>query len=387
MKQILLLSWIIISLCSCSKRFPVGIVVENGSIASFDFDDCLSSDYYETADILDSMKIILLETNNLSLIGNPYQVILTDKRIYIRDDYQEFGLIIFDSNGKYLKRIERGNGPGEFARIVKIGFDQYRQELLVLTNPLLIKYDMDGNYLSTIQLDYPADNIVGCTEDCYLLSKVYGHQCYGYDGLDDYSLLVSDKDGNLEQMFMPYNNTVIPGHIGSYANEDKIVVGVSHCDSMFYFQNDSLYYFRKIDITSKKLDINQFKSFNDYIKDYLSKEEVSELCFDGRFFETISHVVMPLLSGQTTYEIFMDKHTRKVCSGRYQRYYSDETIAISTPIGVSDGWFYALGSPADYKHGSLTNPKYLSREDVAKLESLSPDDNPYIMFYKLKRFE
>lgn len=386
-KNIIFSCLIALTAFACSNNKLVGIILEHDIIEEYNFNDCLSNVDYKLDDILDSMRIISLESNDISLIGNTYKLIVTDKRIYIYDDYQEYGLIIFDSNGKFLKRIERGNGPGEYQRILSIAFDKYQQELLILTNPYLLKYDADGNYISTIELDYPTDNIVGCTQDKYLFSKVYGHQSKDNGDIDSYSLLVADKNGSLLQMLMPYNNTIIPMSTGSCVYDDKISIGLSHCDSIYYFDNDSLFHYRNLDFSSKKLDISQFTTYQDYIQSYLTKIESDRLFFNGTFFENKSHFILPLNMGRTSYLIFVDKESGKTHSGKLQFYDNTSAIPILAPMGVSDSWFYALGNPADYKHGSLSNPKYLSKEDVAKLESLTPDDNPYIMFYKLKRFE
>jgi len=385
--HILFTCLIAITAFGCTDNKLVGKILECDTVEDFDFNDCLSNEEYQLEDILDTMKIISLESNDKSLIGNVYKFIVADNRIYINDDYQEYGLIIFDANGKFLKRIERGVGPGEFKRILSIAFDKYKQELLILTNPYLLKYDTDGNYISTLELDYPADNIVGCTKDKYLFSKVYGHQSNGNGDIDSYSLLVADKSGNLQQMLLPYTNTVVSMNTGSCDYDDKILIGVSHCDSIYCFYKDTLYHYRNIDFSSKKLDINQFKTYQDYIQGYLIKTEAEQFFFRGDLYETKTHLILPINKARTSNLVFVDKKSGKTFSGKKQFCNTSSTIPIFAPRGVYNDWFYTLGNPEDYKHGSLSNPQYLSKEDVAKLESIAPEDNPFIMFYKLKRFE
>ena len=44
-----------------------------------------------------------LETSDSSLVDNIYKVIVTDSMIYIFDDYKGGGLVLFNSNGKFIK--------------------------------------------------------------------------------------------------------------------------------------------------------------------------------------------------------------------------------------------------------------------------------------------
>ncbi|MBR4267356.1 MAG: 6-bladed beta-propeller [Bacteroidales bacterium] len=377
---------IFLFLTSCANKTNKGVIMESDSVQVLDLNCYLSNNEFHLEDILDSMKIVKLETNDKSLISNPFQIIVTDSRIFIRDDYQGYGVIIFDSNGRFIKRLVHGNGPGEFSRCFSIGIDRYRQELLVLSSPFIMRYDLDGNYISSVETDFPKDNIIGCTKDCYILSKVYGHESKGYDGIDNYSLLVADKEGRLKQMFLPYHSTIISERTFSIEYGDKILIGVSNCDSIFYFKDDSLCYFRKIDISSNKLDISQFKTFEDYIRGYLMNKETTKMSFGGDFFETQSHLILPFVIGKKVYFVFVNKENGHVVSGRYQSRNIAETISITTPCGVFDDWFYTLENVNEYKKGCLTNPKYLNKEDLAKLESLKDDDNPYLVFYKLKQF-
>lgn len=372
---------------SCNSIDCVSVILESDSIQTVNLNNHLTNEVYNSDQIIDTMKIVFLETNDKSLISNPLKAVLTDKFIYIQDTYQESGVIIFDTNGKFVKRLERGNGPGEFSRVLSIGFDKYKQELLVLTNPLLIRYDAEGNFINSIQLDFPTDNIIGCSQNCYIFSKVYGHNSSGYLNIDNYSLLVASKDGNLTQLLVPYNNTIISGRTSSFEYSDKIMIGTAYSDSIYYFKNDSLYYFRSINYSNKKLELGQFASFEDFIKNYLMNAETSELFFDASFFENTTHLLFYFLCGNKTYNILIDKQNGKVISGLYQRYDKSESLFIPPAIGVDNDCFFSFSGAEDYAKGSLTNPKYLSKDDVEKLENLDIEDNPFLIFYKLKSFE
>ena len=63
--------------------------------------------------ILKTVRLVPLETTNKSLLDHIQKIITTDEYIYIMDRYKEGSIIIFTKDGKFVKRLSHGQGPGE----------------------------------------------------------------------------------------------------------------------------------------------------------------------------------------------------------------------------------------------------------------------------------
>lgn len=81
------------------------------------------------------VQLISLETIDESLVGNIYKIVVTDSMNYIFDHYKGGGVVIFDRNGKFIKRISPGRGPGELYQLNDIDYDKQNNELLAYQHP------------------------------------------------------------------------------------------------------------------------------------------------------------------------------------------------------------------------------------------------------------
>lgn len=389
--KILLFNLAIFTFCiiSCNKNINVSYqIYESDSIQHLDLNSYLDNDTYNVSDILDSTKLVFLETNDNSLIGNIYQTIVTDSRIFIYDDYQRTGVAVFDNNGKFVKRIVHGNGPGEINFVRSIQYDKYNKELIILAPHALMKFDMDGNYLETINFDSYYPYMIGCTEKSYLFSKGFDE----YDTQSDtynYSLIVTNKNLEITQLLLPYNNVtkkMITSNSGFEYNQN-IIVREPYVDSLFIFKNDSLFTYKTFDISSKEIDLNQFQSIVDFFE-YLNKGEESKgIIYSDKYIENSTHIIFGLLYKNTQYPIYINKTNYHAVSGLQCAFESDKNISICFPKNTYNDWFYEIRRPDPFIiNNAITSDRYISKQDIDKLKKMKEDDNPFIMFYKLKNF-
>ena len=84
------------------------------------------------------MKLIPLETTDESLLDDFRKVVITPSHIYVHDDFKGGGIVIFDKEGNFIKRISNGRGPGELVRLYDIDFDEKNNELVVYQHSFLL---------------------------------------------------------------------------------------------------------------------------------------------------------------------------------------------------------------------------------------------------------
>lgn len=103
----------------------------------------------DLADISDSYLAFKPETTDESIISNICRVWHYKSCVYILD--HKYQILVFDESGKYLWKLnKRGQGPGEYTRLLDFAIDQKHDYLLLLAYNKILRYDLKGNYIDTI---------------------------------------------------------------------------------------------------------------------------------------------------------------------------------------------------------------------------------------------
>ena len=142
-------SFIIFCLCliSCSDK------TETKDVISVDLEDITQPSIY---DIFSDISVIPLETTTESLIKNISKVQYYKSRYYILDSRPFYRILVFDSAGKYLYKIDnRGNGPHEYIDISDFYINKHTDQIVTLSNvsTALNYYTIDGTFVKKARLD------------------------------------------------------------------------------------------------------------------------------------------------------------------------------------------------------------------------------------------
>lgn len=124
--------------------------------------DLKRNDRISVYDLFSEVKIIPLETTPHSLltfpIGEPDRVIVSEGKYYFMDEQLQ-SIIVFSSDGKFLKKIDnRGNGPDEYPTINDFNINRFNQNMEILSpeGRSIYVYDSSGDiFIEKINL--PAD--------------------------------------------------------------------------------------------------------------------------------------------------------------------------------------------------------------------------------------
>ena len=120
---------------------------QTDSIIHINLTPFLGKREFDFGNIVKEVKIVPLETTKNSLLDGIYKVITTDEYIYIMDNFKGKSLIIFTKEGKFIKRLSHGQGPGELQRLYDIDYDFQTNELIAYQHSFFLFFDKHGNYL------------------------------------------------------------------------------------------------------------------------------------------------------------------------------------------------------------------------------------------------
>jgi hypothetical protein len=154
--------------------------------------------YY--SQIFENFKVIVLETNNNSVIGSVSSVRFCNDHIIVLDNNTSNSVFVFDINGKFIRKIGSiGKGPGEFITPYAISTDESKNEIAIydaILNRIQL-YSLSGTFIKSIQLD----QTFGCKS-----IEIYDEKIFvanHLDGASKYFLYAIDYNGKVVHEWLP----------------------------------------------------------------------------------------------------------------------------------------------------------------------------------------
>lgn len=389
MKQIsVIILLVVIYACSkSSNRLPdgIGIIpVEMHKVTQ------------DASAFLEKIELVPLETNDSSLLFRCNKV-LYDKSMNIFVIYTSDQIVYtFTGEGQYIDNSKRmhGQGPEEYMMVLDININPYLNGIDML-NP----YGTIYTYSSTFELlskrkfksEFPVDYLMALDSNNYIFNHpfIWTDQELSFVNLKTQQSKSANYKGTISGNSMEHNCFY-------------------HTGEGFYFVPIGLnYYFYQIDVKEKRLEPILYLDFGDSeIKsDGLpgraggkrtdSDEERRRITADAteRYqFLNKSGKILPLL------KFFNDDYVYLYLSQKIRGYGShfiynrknkegfflkEEMPFLMYPcFSIVDNVLFAICQP-DIVH-KFVDRKFMSSEEVHKMEALKEDDNPVILKYYLK---
>lgn len=169
---------LLLSVVSCSKqenKSGTAVVVDMYPSKS---DQPNLEPNIKLSDFVDSVKYLRLETTPECVMGRAYKTYFIDDKIVVAD-LSVASVFIFDSNGKYLRKIARkGRGPQEYIEVGDMLFDYQTKQIIVYcfrTHKMLF-YDLNGEFVRKID-DFSGGALIRNIEQL----PNGNYLCYTYD--------------------------------------------------------------------------------------------------------------------------------------------------------------------------------------------------------------
>lgn len=181
--RIVLFCSILTCLCnSCKKGEQHCFETSNIEVICLDPDEC---ETVPRDSIVDSCRVVILETTKDNLIGSIDQLLFVDDKIVVVDAELSNSIFVFDSDGKYLRKISnRGNGPGEYLVLTHVFILNGNIWIKDNMKSRIIKFSLNGDYLGEVNMDdimsdaiagTSANRLLHCTDyKEYNKGKSYG---------------------------------------------------------------------------------------------------------------------------------------------------------------------------------------------------------------------
>ncbi|MDD4686441.1 MAG: 6-bladed beta-propeller [Clostridia bacterium] len=159
---------------------------------TIDLDD-INETSIPVSSIFKNVRTIVLETNEECLIGRIHEAQVFENYIYILDAFISKRLFVFDTEGKFVKKIGGlGRGPGEYIRVRDFTLDTENRFIFLQDQGTRIhKYYLDGTFSKSFTIEIPRynNNYIQYHNDRLYVSVISWEPTK-----DDYMLVEADPD-------------------------------------------------------------------------------------------------------------------------------------------------------------------------------------------------
>lgn len=391
MKRLVLISLLVL-LAACKQNTTneknESIIVDSSVV--IDATEILNSEpVYSLQNMIDTIKMIFLQTNVNSVVSEIRKIISGKNYIYIIDAFEGGSVVIFDYEGNFIKRLPHGEAPHETLNASSMFYDKYNDCLYVEDEGMLkiVKYTSDGNYVNHYYTGTPMSDF--CIKDSVCL---FIHASF-QDTTHQFTVLFSDTTfENITSFHLGEERKQYVKPLYLQTIDNKVLIYKDN--EIYHYDNNAIkkkYVVESLigfDVESCKDDIEVVKQmaqgdflFQDFSIEasgyqFLPYIQVApnELLSAPIILRNIRTGKMILLKhiSNSIVDLFYIKNSDY--SGKYfvAKLESNDLDKLNEDIKPDFRW-----------DGSNPN-NLISPEDMEKLRNVTPDDNPIIVLFKLK---
>ena len=393
---------------SFSFSFNAKLIAENKKRNMFfiDVDNIkVSGDCFFNSMLYKNVKTILLETNEMCLIGTISKIRVFDQYLFILDRHVAKCLFVFDKEGHFIRKIGNiGSGPGEYVSIYDFTIDRENKSVFILDNrsQRINKYEIEsGRFINSIRLK---QNIRSNHIE-YAEGKIYTDAFFGTHSNNNYLLRIIQESSGIEEKTLlnvieyhkSYSNThSIFQREAFYFRENRNLIFVQpFMDHIIEIKKDSIYSF--IDFKGKNLltseDIKRVVENSNmlYMSDIMKINKYFNIL---SFIEKGNWILIDIFKGMNLHKILINKKTNEVSvfenfmDDLIVKGYGDYSLPLPEFGCVDEGGVYYFTNDSDisYKFGSLAKDGVLSPyiQGLEDLKKLDEEDNPILFYYEFK---
>lgn len=340
-------------------------------------------------DKISDIRLVPLETNDES-ITDVSKIYTFDKKLFILDG-EHSAILQFDKNGKFINKLsKKGQGAEEYNFISD--FFVFKDEVYILNNNRILRYDLKGNYIKTTP-------VTGIESPYNLLIKPNGDIVVTGGYYEDYYIHIFDNEGNKKEEYFPRQEML------SNLNRRR------HSYEATGFYNEGIYFSQYFDTRIHYLKDGTIETLYDFnFGTSHIPEEFYSTPADKQFdvFEDLKYrtvmsfafltltnnwIVFGLEHWRDNSTIYYDRRTGQYINNHDFPYpysvlfgYSDRK---RTPPCYANGEFFFRVESFELielisglrDKGILSQYKFLENIDTKNTDE---EDNPFVLFYKLK---
>ena len=371
------------------------LILSEDSTKKIRIEDFSKEQQLKLSDLFDSITFIKLSNEDNAIIGNINKILIEDSCIYILDRYKTKSLKKFYFDGSFLTVIgKQGAGPEEYIEptdfIINNGeiivYDQFKSNLNY--------YDLSGHFKYKKNVPFLFLKFSCFSPNHYIFHSLDSDNDH-FQSIINYSIFESDSSFLLKNrgFYRPKNKYIsFISENNFYPYKGKIFYHPPFNDTIYSIQkNNRLQTEYVIDFQKKKLPA-QFILQNN--KNELTKVSDTDLyaIFPGNYVPTDDYLYFDFSIKHLVYRGIYSNKTGKTRIGN--TFFNDinyifpyDHIIYSAGNNILVGYMHShtIGNNFE-KYPRSGWVKQIGEENTQIAESIKSEDNPVLLFYKIKDF-
>ena len=386
MKKVLFLLWLLSILTCCnqnSNKLPEYMLKElniddspvymcqEKNVEFIDLNGAFGNDYLSIDDLLDTLYVVSLQTTDDNVFYGIAKIEMCDDRIFIED--QDDRILVFDNNGKFINKLNQGQGPGEIFDLYDFSFDETTQHLVVTQPDLESIYDKDGVFIES--------------KYCPIVNWEFSAVEWGYvffapkfvniDLGDNakHSVLVTDKSIKVigKGIGLPQAEGFVRCMPYMYKSDGNVIVSQPGNDTIFELSDSQISAKYVLNFSTEEINVRSPEEVTNSSKYYHS----------SGFMENNKTQFFHFRSAKSgSYTVLRDKNTKQTLGAAH--FMSSPEVVPLYCVNIMDvynDYFVSYMNPYNNMH--FNSPK-IAKEDNDKIANLTEEDNAVIIFFKIK---
>lgn len=345
------------------------------------------------SDIIDSIKIIPLETSEKILLGDISSIGQDEGKYFIQNGYDRL-IYIFNTNGQFERQlVYKGNGPGEIQFPEDYTLDKINKEVWLSNNNNFMRYDYNGSYLGKREYSLSFSDFCIDNKGIIYYYTAKTDNAHIQDGFLTGDLTAQNQNGEKETWFKSkLVGYYKPGDaITTYSSTHPFCVQEDGSITFYYTFTDTIYSIKNnkkiepkycIHLGKNSIPTNLLNNMPGIdIKKYVqSNADLRWLV--NNVFENNAYLYFTYLTGfEKSYTVIYNKKNRKTTN----MYLTDDLFG-SQWLKIKDcnnNYFIGYLTAYDMKINDKLS-SYVNEETLLMLKNLSPEDNPVIVEFTIK---
>lgn len=256
-------------------------------------------------DVVDSARIIFLETSDSCLLGGIDYSRFISSGIVIVDRHLSQGIYLFDKNGAFVRRFgRRGNGLGEYTIVSGWNVNDTSVSISDGMTWKYLKYNIEGKLGSCDVIeDFPTYGVVPFNNgwEAYL---------YGESNRRDYCIKLNNKFTQETKYAFKVRQPVFQRMIGTSVDSNgNLLFKYAQSDTVFCVSDTLIYPKYTIPIYDYDTDKYLMRLSEMSSKQRLAVENsiLNNKCLDGNFYESESWFYMSYRKGKECFALLYDR--------------------------------------------------------------------------------
>jgi hypothetical protein len=348
----------------------------------------------KASDLFKEVKVIPLETTDLSLIVRIKRLEIWNDKIFVLNELQSHrNILCFDLGGKFLFSIDRiGQGPGDYSYLGDFILDKNLNHLILVSdNSRTLHFDSQGNFLYDIfskDIYYPT-HFIYVNDSTYLTFN-----CGDLEPKEASLLYLDPKTMNIRHMSNSINEFYYGAGNNPISKNNNNILCYAYSDSIYDISDRNNVYAKYL-LYSNDTQIKNKKRLKDMTKD-VTYEEILKIVMQQFFDEEDTFIASMYENDEYlafTYRNYIQKNV--VCylvfyNKAYKKAYNSSNIDFDgfklyncEIRGMENQAFYCvLPDISQEDKEKIKNSSVFSEIDRKKLLAHKEDDNPVLIILK-----